>query len=194
VNYLIPWRVVFKPGSLSTPVRPVFDCSSKTPRRLDNSGGRCLNDAMCKGRAMSLNLIRMLLRFIIGTHAISADLKQFYNCFRLVEEHWHLQLFLWKENMDPDSETTVAVVKTLIYGNKSSAPQTEEGMRQFANHLQKTDQKLADFFTECRFVDDLNSSEASELDCDSLQTRAEEALNSLGVQTKGWGKSGEHPS
>ena len=29
ITYFIPWRVVFKPGSLSTPARPVFDCSSE---------------------------------------------------------------------------------------------------------------------------------------------------------------------
>ena len=31
VNYFIPWRVVFKASSISTPARPVFDCSAKTP-------------------------------------------------------------------------------------------------------------------------------------------------------------------
>ena len=33
VQYVLPWRVQFKPGSASTPCRPVFDGSSGTRRR-----------------------------------------------------------------------------------------------------------------------------------------------------------------
>ena len=194
IKYYIPWRATFKPGSLSTPVRPVFDCSSKTPMRPDGTAGRCLNDAMCKGRVMSLNLVKMLLRFLIGTHALSGDLKQFYNCFKLAPDDWHLQLFLWKDDMDPGADTVVAVISTLIYGNKASAPQTEEGMRQLSEHLRSSNPKLAEFLLECRFVDDLNTSEASKEACDALQTDADRELNSLGVESKGWGKTGEKPS
>ena len=193
VNYFIPWRVVFK-NSLSTPCRPVFDCSSRTPSRADNSGGRCLNDLMMKGRSMSLNLVKMLLRFVVGTHALSGDIKNFYNCFKLLPEYWHLQLFLWKSDMNPDADTVVAVVKTLIYGNKSSAPQSEEGMRQLAEHMRRTNPKLAEFLTEGRFVDDLNGSEDSKQSCDQLQRDADECLALLNVESKGWGKTGELPS
>ena len=58
--------------------------------------------------------------------------------------------------MEADDETLVAVVKTLIYGNKASAPQTEEGMRQLASLIQQANPRLASFLTESRFVDDLN--------------------------------------
>ena len=194
VNYFIPWRVVFKPGSLSTPARPVFDCSSKTPTRLDGTGGRCLNDLMCKGRNMSFNLIKMLLRFSVGTHALSGDIKQFYNVFKLLPEHWHLQLFLWKKDMNPSNETVVAVIKTLIYGNKASAPQSEEGMKQFAEVVRKTNPRLADFLINSRFVDDLNDSVATKEDMDELQQNTDEELATLGVHIKGWAKTGSPPS
>ena len=192
VQYYIPWRPVFK-KSHSTPARPVFDCSSKTPLRPDKTGGRCLNDLMAKGRFLSLNLVKMLLRFTIGTHALSGDLKNFYNCFKLLPEFWNLQLFLWKKNMDPSEDTEIAVVKTLIYGNKASAPQSEEGMRQLAAHIRKFNPKLADFLTNCRFVDDLNGSEASKSACDQLQIDADQQLGLLGVESKGWGRTGEAP-
>ena len=194
VKYFIPWRCVFKKGSISTPVRPVFDCSARTPRKLDGSGGRCLNDIMCKGRTMSFNLIKMLLRFVVGRYALSGDLRQFYNCFKLIEDHWHLQLFLWKPDMNPNADSMVCVIKTLIYGNKASAPQSEEGIRQLAKHIESSNPKLADFLLECRFVDDLNTSEASKDDCDTLQKDADRELGLLGVESKGWGKSGERPS
>ena len=134
---------------------------------------------------MSLSLIKMMLRFSVGTHALSGDIKQFYNVFKLLPEYWHLQLFLWKKDMNPSNETVVAVIKTLIYGNKASAPQSEEGMRQFAEYLRTTNPKLADFLTNSRFVDDLNDSAASKEDMDSLQEDTDRELASLGVEIKG---------
>ena len=129
----------------------------------------------------------------IGLCAISGDIKNFYNCFKLIPEDWHLQLFLWKEDMNPDNETVVAVVKTIIYGNTASAPQSEEGMRQFANYIRDSNPRLASFLTESRYVDDLNDSEPSHSTLDSLQADADEALGSLGVEIKGWAKSGKQP-
>ena len=95
--------------------------------------------------------------------------------------------------LDPNAETLISVIKTLIYGNKASAPQTEEGMLQLADHLKTSEPKLADFLTECRFVDDLNTSEASSEECDYLQEAAERNLQPLGVEFKGWGRSGTRP-
>ena len=194
VTYFIPWRIVFKPGSLSTPARPVFDCSSKTPLRVDGTGGHCLNDLMCKGRNMSFNLVKMLLRFSIGTHALSGDIKQFYNVFKLLPEFWHLQLFLWKEEMNPDNETMIGVIKTLIYGNKASAPQSEEGMKQFAEIVRRTNPRLADFLLDSRYVDDCNDSFDSMEAINRIQEATDKEFASLGAEIKGWGKTGHHPS
>ena len=83
VQYFIPWRVVFKASSISTPARPVFDCSARTPLTAQGTAGRWLNDLMCKGKGMSMNLIKMLLKFSIGHTAISGDISQFYNVFKL---------------------------------------------------------------------------------------------------------------
>ena len=122
VMYFIPWRVVFKASSISAPARPVFDCSARTPITAEGNGGKCLNDLMAKGKSMSLELIKMLLRFFIGQSAVSGDISQFYNVFKLRPEYWHLQLFLWRADLDPNNPVDIAVIKTLIYGNSASAP------------------------------------------------------------------------
>ena len=94
VSHYIPWRVVFKP-SISTPARPVFDGSSNTKPRPDGSAGRCLNDAVVKGRVVTLNLIKMMLRFMVGKVAVQGDLKQFYASIKLVQDQWNLQRVLF---------------------------------------------------------------------------------------------------
>ena len=153
VNYFIPWRVVFKASSISTPARPVFDCSAKTPLNNQGQGGHCLKDLMAKGKSKSFNLIQMLLRFSIGAFGISGDISQFYNVFKLKPEFWHLQLFLWREALNPENPVDIVVIKTIIYENGAAAPISEEGMSQLADKVKPHDPELADFLTEARYVD-----------------------------------------
>ena len=85
---------------------------------------------MAKGRGISFNL-----KFSIGHAGISGDMSQFYILSKLKPEYWHLQLFLWKEALDPNKEVSIAVIKTLIYGNGCSVPVSEEGMAQLADKV-----------------------------------------------------------
>ena len=144
VQYFIPWRLVFK-DSVSTPARPVLDASSNTPLREDGTGGRSLNDACMKGRVADMNLLRMILRFVIGLFAFVGDLTQFYNSFKLIEKQWNLQLFLYKKNLDPNEETLIGIIRTLIYGVKSVAAQTEAGVEKLADFIQPKQPNVADF-------------------------------------------------
>ena len=59
-SYFLPWDVSFKQGSLSTPARPVFDGSSKTPN------GTSLNEIIAKGNADLASLLEMVLSWVIG--------------------------------------------------------------------------------------------------------------------------------
>ena len=93
VQHHIPWRVVFS-SSPTTPCRPVMDASTRTSFRSDGSGGKCLNDLVCKGKIETLNLVKVLLRFTVGKFALSGDLQQFYNACKLDSNMWNLQRFL----------------------------------------------------------------------------------------------------
>ena len=107
------WRVLFKP-SLSTPARPVFDASQNTKLRADGTGGRCLNDAVVKGRVTTLNLVKMVLRFTVGLSAVQGDLKQFYASIQLDPSQWNLQRVLYRDNLDPNAEVQEGIIRTLI--------------------------------------------------------------------------------
>ena len=54
-SYTIPWDINFKQESLSTPARPTFDASSRTP------GGGSLNDYLAKGRTDLVNLFKLTI-------------------------------------------------------------------------------------------------------------------------------------
>ena len=105
-SYTIPWDVAFKEGSISTPARPVFDASSKTP------GGMSLNDLLAKGQPDLVRLLDMVLAWRMGPSALTGDIRQFYNSILLVPEFWQFQKILLKENMDPGGKTLIAIIKT----------------------------------------------------------------------------------
>ena len=193
VNYFIPWRCVFK-DSISTPIRPVLDASSNSPFNSDGSGGRSLNDAVMKGRIPDMNLLRMVLRFTIGKYGFTGDLSQFYNCFKLIEDQWNLQLFLWKENMDPQNETLVGVITTLIYGVKSVAAQSEAGVAKLAQYIGKKHPTLAEFLINSRYVDDLADSKSTLKSCQTLTQQADELFKQVSMDCKDWSFTSIQPS
>ena len=192
VQYFIPWRVVFQ-DSMTTPVRPVLDGSSNTRVRPDGSGGRSLNDLVCKGRIQSLNLLRLLLRFTIGLEAVTGDLSQFYYCCSLIVQHWNLQRFLFRDDLDPNGELREGVIGALIYGVKCVSAQTEHTMEQLALAVEDNQPELAKFIRLCRYVDDLGESSHDKEFLKRITKEADELFGKIGLRCKGWTLEGEDP-
>ena len=192
LSHYIVWRIVFK-ASLSTPARPVFDGSQNTKHRADGSAGRCLNDAVVKGRVVTLNLVRMVLRFCVGLFALQGDLKQFYASIKLIMEQWNLQKVLYRKNLDPKEPVQEALIKTLIWGIKSVSAQSECAIIKLAEAVKNEFPLLADFLINSRFVDDLGHSEASKETIEQLIAEADDLFSKVGLACKGWSISGCSP-
>ena len=65
----------------------------------------------------------------IGLHT---DVMKMYNSVKLVESDWCYQMYLWQNELDPNKEPEDKVIKTLIYGVKSSGNQAELGLKETA--------------------------------------------------------------
>jgi hypothetical protein len=122
----------------------------------------------------------------IGETALSGDLSKPFNILKLRPEYWHLQLFLWQAELDPNNMVDIAVIKNLIYGNSASVPLSEESMRQLAALVREHDPELADVLTNGRLVDDPNKSTESIQAALRLKTAVDDAFTKLGVKIKGW--------
>ena len=192
ISHWIPWRVVFK-HSLSTPARPVFDASMNTKVNTAGHGGRSLNDLVVKGRVTSLNLVKLVLRFQTGAVAVQGDLKQFYASIKLITSQWNLQRVLYRDGLDPKGEVLEAVIKTLIWGVKSVSGQSESSIMQLAEFIKEKCPKLYDFLINCRFCDDLGTSDLNIEELKKLTKEADELFAQVGLECKGWSYSGEEP-
>ena len=171
-----------------------MDASSKTPTRPDGTGGRCLNDLVCKGRVETLNLVRLVLRFAMGRFALAGDLSQFYNCLRLREDFWNLQRMLWRENLALDDVVQEAIIVTLIYGVKSVSAQSETAMVRIAREIQHKYPDLAQLLQKGRYVDDIADSKASKEEVEDIIKDGDKVFSEVGLECKGWTLTGQNPS
>ena len=195
VQHYIPWSLVWKADSITTPCRPVFDASKNTRKRPDGlGGGRSLNDLLCKGRVDTLNLLKMVIRFVIGTFGITGDLQQFYCCCKLVDKELNLTRFLYNPTMDPRVEPVECLIQALIYGLKSASAQTESMKKKLAGEIRPVYPDLALLLDESTYVDDMGESKDSEEAINSLADDADKVLGELSVTVKAWSKTGVKPS
>ena len=154
-GYIIPWRTVFKEGSLSTPCRMVFDASARTP------GGESLNAILAKGQNKLAKILHLLIRFRRQEHAFTADVSMAYNGVKLAPEHYKFQQYLWKDQLKPSNPTIPMVVKTLIYGVRSAGGQTMVGFDKLAQHVLEHEPNYADgarVLQEDSYMDDIMTS------------------------------------
>ena len=73
---------------------------------------------MVKGRVVTINLVKMMLRFLFGNEACQVDLKQFYASIKLIVEQWNLQRVLMRDELDPGGKILELILRTLIWGLK----------------------------------------------------------------------------
>ena len=184
----IPWRAVWKENSLSTPCRMVFDASQPT------CSGYSLNDILAKGRNSMNKLVEIFIRWRKHRYGFHTDVRKMYNSVKLDSDDWCLQRYLWKNNLDENEPLEEKVIKTLIYGVRSSGNQAECGLRRTALLSKDEYPKVCKIIHEDVYVDDcLSGNDTKEM---ALQTsdELELVMNRGGFGLKGITMTGSPPS
>ena len=190
-GYFIPWRSVWKAGSLSTPCRMVFDASSKTP------GGESLNNILAKGENKLAQIPNLINNFRVGAGAFTCDLRMAYNQVRLDPTCYRYQKYLWKDDLDPSQPVKIMIVRTLIYGVKSSGNQLFSGLSKVADycvtHLPEH-QAGAQVLREDGYVDDIIHSDTTLEIARSTAASLDVVINQAQLSVKAYTFSGSPPS
>ncbi|XP_073955686.1 uncharacterized protein [Choristoneura fumiferana] len=111
--YFLPHHAVVKEDSTTTRLRAVFDGSAKT------NLGLSLNNILESGPVVQKELFDILVLFRTYKYVAMTDIKQMYRQVVLDPSQAHLQLILWKENLD-DPLTCLQITR-IIYGLTSSS-------------------------------------------------------------------------
>ena len=155
VKYFIPWRAVYNQKSLSTPCRMVFDAS------MGSKNACSLNSLLAKGTNSLNNLIEILIRFQTHKCAFHTDVTKMYNRISLDQAYWRYQLYLWVDGLVEGKEPVWKVIKTLIYGVRSSGNLAECGLRRTAELSMTEFPRAYEIIKSDTYMDDCLSGEDS---------------------------------
>ena len=187
VQNFIPWRAVWKPSSVTTPCRVVFDASMPTP------SGSSLNDILAKGKNGLNKLQEIVIRWSTHSVGLHTDISKMFNTIRLDERDWCLQRYLWHESLDPSKPPEQKVIKTLIYGVKPSGNKSEYGLRKVAEMSSNESPEASRIVRNDIYVDDCISGESFTEKAHKRADEVETVVNRGGFQLKGVSFSGEDP-
>jgi hypothetical protein len=188
IQNFLPWFPVWSSNSMTTSCRPVFHGSMAT------STGYSLNSILPKGKNNMNVLVEILIRWSMYPVAMHTDVKQLYNRIMLKEEYWCFQRYIWEENLDPSKIPDEKVIKTIIYGVRSSGNQAERGLRMTADKSKDTHPEIHRIIHKDLYADDGISGSHTEDDAYATADRLEEILSKGGFHLKGFTFSGKPPN
>ena len=185
IQNFIPWRAVYNENSTTTPCRLVFDASAPTP------SGVSLNDIVAKGRNSLNKLVEVVIRWFSYPVALHTDVEMMYNSVLLDKEHWCLQRYIFQRDLDPNSLPEEKIIKTLIYGVKSSGNLAEAALRETARLSKDEYPRVFEVVHNEFYMDDCLSGGATVEESYELDNNLETVLLTGGFKLKGFTFSGE---
>ena len=179
--HFIPWNVVYKDTSVSTPCRIVFNGSSRT------KSGKSINDILCKG-VPQLNLLPLALILVKDPILLTMDIQKFYNSCSIPTYHYHLQCILWQHDLDPMEPPEIYILKTHTYGLTSSSRVLEVCLEKIAKMYSWNDQ-FHSLLMNKTYVDDAFGNCSSHEEAINLMNFCEKVLPKHGFFIKGYTQS-----
>jgi len=107
-TYFIPHHAVLKANGDVSKIRVVFDASSAS------SSGRSLNDVLCTGPKLQVDLRDILLRCRLHRYILSADIVKMYRQILIRPEDRTFQHIFWRNS--PSDELVEFQLCTVTYG------------------------------------------------------------------------------
>ena len=138
-------------------------------------------------------LLDILLRWYTNRVAFHTDVSKMYNAIKLNESDWCYQRYLWDDALTPGKEPEEKVIKTLIYGVKSSGNQAERGLRQTAELSKDEFPRVNSIINDDTFIDDVLSGEDDMVHAAQVADEMEIVLGTGGFGLKGFTFSGKDP-
>ncbi|XP_068245285.1 uncharacterized protein [Palaemon carinicauda] len=175
---------VLKPGSVSTPLRIVFDSSAKYM-------GQSLNSFWAKGPNILNSMFGILLRFLEKAIGIAGDISKMYNCIKLPELEQHVHRFVWRNlqsNLKPDHY----VMTCMGFGDRPSGIIAMLALRHTAELSVKDFPEASRVIMTNSYVDDIIHSVESKAEAFSLIRDIENALSKGSFEIKRWTITGDN--
>ena len=123
--------------------------------------GKSLNDILAKGRNNMNKLQEILIRWSLHKVAFHTDVQKMYNSVELRKGDWCFQRYVWHDQLNTELIPEEKIIKTLIYGGKSSGNLSEKCMRETALLSKEKYPEVNEMVNKDVYVDDCMSRESS---------------------------------
>ena len=134
----------------------MFDASQPT------TSGYSINDILAKERNNLNKLQEILIRWLTYKVGFHSDVQKMYNCVKLHEDEWCFQRYMWQDELDPGKIPEEKVIKTLIYGVRSSGNLAERCIRETAKMSKEEYPEIDEIVNKNFYVDDCLAAEENE--------------------------------
>ncbi|XP_055701637.1 uncharacterized protein LOC129800919 [Phlebotomus papatasi] len=177
-EYYLPHHAVVRMSSSSTPVRVVFDASSKTSSSLS------LNSVLKVGPRIQEDLFNILIRYRQYNHVLKADIQKMFRQVKMHEDDQNLQRILWRDS--PEKPLQTFLLTTVTYGTASAPYLSTRCMQQLVmddgdKFPQAKEIALKDFY-----VDDLLTGTQTIEEAINLQEQLTALFKGGGFPLKKW--------
>lgn len=174
---ILPHSGVYKPDSLTTKLRVVFDGSAKT------SNGRSLNDVMMVGPKLQNDICIILMRFRQHSYVISADVTKMFRQIRVRPEDAAYQCVLWENK---HQQLGVYRINSVVFGLSASPYLAIRTMHQVAEDEGKKYPIAKKVIMENMYVDDVLASFESVKEATNAAKQVQKALANRGFPLNKW--------
>lgn len=176
-SHYLPHHAVVK-DSVTTPLRIVFNCSSKTKQTVS------LNDCLMTGPTMTQKLGDVLLRFRTDLYAYTADISKAFLRIGLQEADRDYTRFLWPSDPhDPQSSIKTYRFKSVLFGATSSPFLLQATID---HHLKTSESPLKDILATNFYVDNFQGTSSNEGELLSIYKEANKEMEKANMPLRQW--------
>ncbi|XP_066593609.1 uncharacterized protein [Prorops nasuta] len=144
-SYYMPHHAIFKPSSVTTKVRIVFDASAR------GCSGVSLNTTLMVGPTIQDTIFEHLIRFRHHKYVLTADIKQMYRQVMIHKEDRQFQRILWRIN----NEIKAFELNTVTFGVSAAPFLAIRTIHQLADDESENFPVAAGILKRDLYVDDL---------------------------------------
>ena len=178
-EHFLPHRPVFKPESITTPVRPVFDASCRVGKHPS------LNQCLEKGPNMLELIPSILLRFRIEKVGIIADIRKAFQMVAVAEEDRNVQKFLWWKDAGQNQLMEYRHCR-VVFGMNCSPFILAAVLEYHLDNVKAEDQAVAAVLKKSMYVDNCVVSLSNEEEYEEFRDKSVAVMNDARMDLRQW--------
>ncbi len=181
-KYYLPHRAVVKMESSTTPIRPVFDASSKT------YGSPSLNDCVEKGPNLLKFVPSIIMRFRLEKIGFVSDIRKAFQMIEVDPSDRDFLRFLWWEDASAQ-KVKIFRHRRVVFGVKSSPFLLAAVIRLHLKNVDADEKEAADFLMNAFYVDNCVASLDSLDEYELFKTLASKIMADAKMDLRQWERS-----